>query len=210
LAKEMLGGAAISCGSTYNMGMGPLGNPENDLKRKFRFLFQVQFCNNTRIVPPYFVKSSSRPKLTIEETELNFLNSKTFITGKPTWEPITVTYLDVDTGENFELWSWIGTIYNFFGASGGNTNQQSNQACYTMGRRKQYEGIGKLQMLDGCGGITESWTLQNMFPNDINFGEVAYEDSGTVDIEVTLRYSSVQYENFCGKAPSPCPCTPCS
>lgn len=211
LGGAVLGGQLLLCGSNtqrYNMGMGPLGDPNIEPKRRFRFLFEVSFCNGTKTVPPYFVKMAARPDLSIEETELNFLNSKTWITGKPSWEQISVTYMDISTGDNFELWSWIGTVYNFFSTGNGSSAAQS-APCYSMGRRSDYEGIGKLQILDGCGFPTEAWVMGNMWPTSIKFGEVDYSQSETLDIEMQLRYSNVQYRSFCGPQPNPCPCTPC-
>lgn len=188
--------------------MGPLGDPNIEPKRKFRYLFAIDFCRPTRRIPPYFVRTVGRPSLTIEDTELNFLNSTTWIAGKPKWDSINVTYMDIDSGQNFELWSWIGTVYNFFSTNG--VGAAASKPCYSMGRRSQYEGVGTLQSLDGCGGITEQFSYNNCWPTNIKFGDNSYEDSGMVDIEMTLRYSQVAYRNFCGPDPSPCPCTPCS
>ncbi len=191
------------------MGMGPLGDSNVDPKRKFRFLFEVSFCNGSKTVPPYFVKTAARPSLTIEDVELNFLNSKTWISGKATYDTINVTYMDIGTGDNFQLWSWIATVYNFLNPT--NNNQGSNAAapCYSMGRRSDYEGVGKLQILDGCGFVTEGWVYSNVWPTTINFGDLDMASSDTLDIELTLRYSNVQYTSFCGRQPEPCPCTPC-
>jgi len=79
-----------------NMGIGPLGFRNLIFKRKFRFTFEVQgICgDSSRSVPPHFVKVAARPNLSIEETEINFLNAKTWIPGKAAWETINVTYID--------------------------------------------------------------------------------------------------------------------
>ncbi len=221
LGGAVLGGTTLLCGSSpnqYNMGMGPLGDSSIDPKRKFRFLFEISFCKGTKTVPAYFVKMVGRPKLEIGETQLDFLNSRTWLTGKPAWNTIEVTYVDISTGDNFQLWSWIGTVYNFFtsgnaiAAVTGNpiASAVSSAPCYSMGRRADYEGIGKLQQLDGCGFPVEAFVMGNMFPTTIDFGENSYSEEDTVDIQLTLRYSNVQYQSFCGPQPAPCPCSPCS
>lgn len=206
--------AVATCGAgKYNMGLHRIGDPGVEFKRKFRYLLQVQYCIGQgnpadHTVPPYFVKTAGRPDLTIEETELNFLNSKTWIAGKPSWETMSVTYMDVDTGDNVALWAWIGTIYNFF-TTGNGVGNNANQPCYSMGRRSQYEGQATLQMLDACGGVTEQFVYNNFWPTSIKFGELDYSSSETVDIEMTCRYSNVAYTNVCGNQPIPCTCTPC-
>lgn len=88
-----------SSGSSIgNMGIGLLGAADTLLKRKFRFLFGIQYCtgtaSNQKSVGASFVKTASRPDITIEDTELNFLNEVTWIPGKAKWETITVTYYD--------------------------------------------------------------------------------------------------------------------
>src|SRR5271170_6134358 len=76
------------------MGIGKLGDPDIIMKRKFRWLFSITVCGGA-CVPPHYVKMASRPNVTIEQTEINFLNQKTWVPGKAAWDEITVTYLDV-------------------------------------------------------------------------------------------------------------------
>jgi hypothetical protein len=182
------------------MGIGRLGDPDIIHKRKFRWVFQISFCNFQKTVPAYFVKTASRPDLSIEETEINFLNEKTWIPGKPTWESITVTYYDVATDDNIHLWSWIASVYDF-----------TNPTCrYMNSKRQDYAGTGFLEMLDGCGQSLEEWLFHDMWPTSVKFGDLDYSNSDVMDIEVTLRYSSIQYFNNCGAQPERCPCSPCN
>lgn len=182
------------------MGIGRLGDLDIIHKRKFRWIFQIAFCNFTKQVPPYFVKTASRPDLSLEETEINFLNEKTWIPGKPSWESITVTYYDVATDDNIPLWSWIASVYDF-----------TDPTCRHMNsRRKDYAGVGYLAMLDGCGNVLEEWNFNDMWPTSVKFGDVDYGSSDVMDIEMTLRYSSVAYLNHCGVQPERCPCSPCA
>ena len=99
--------------ATTNMGIGLLGDRNIIFKRKFRWTFRVeQICGNL-VVPDSFVKMAARPNLTVEPTEINYLNAKTWIPGKPSWEQITVTYYDIASDDNIDLWSWLATVYDF-------------------------------------------------------------------------------------------------
>lgn len=180
------------------MGLGKLGGANLIHKRKFRWLFEVQQLQ-TGDVPPYFVKIASRPNLSIEETEINFLNAKTWIPGKASWETITVTFYDVATDDNVTLWSWLATVYNFLDPV---TLEQASM-------RSNYAGIAVLTLYDGCGKGLERWTMGDAWPQAVNFGELDYSSSEEVTIEVTLRYSNVSYFNLCGKQPTSL-CIPCS
>jgi hypothetical protein len=176
------------------MGLGVIGGPEVIHKRKFRWTFAVDRNGSGSPVPATFVKLAARPNLTIEETEINYLNGKVFIPGKGTWETITVTYYDVSTGseDNIGLWSWLADVYDFTEPT--QLKQNSKRKCYT--------GTGTCKLYDGCGNSLETWKLNDCWPQAVNFGELDYSSSEEVTIEVTIRYAGVKYTNDCGNQPT--------
>lgn len=178
------------------MGLGAIGGANVIHKRKFRWTFEVRRENGGGPVPSSFVKMAARPNISIEETEINFLNGKTYIPGKGTWETITVTYYDIAGNDNIPLWSWLADVYNFLPNSDGALplTQNSKRSCYT--------GTGICNMYDGCGNALESWTLNDCWPQAVNFGELDYGSSEEATIEVTVRYANVSYKNLCGSNPS--------
>ena len=208
------------------MGMGPIGfDPSVRFKRKFRWTFEIiDICgkgktnspttsraNNSPTefskgvsgrIPASFVKLASRPNLTIDEIEINYLNGKTWIPGKGTWETITVTYYDIsdDSAAAKPLWDWLATVYNF-----------TDPVCLNQASaRNNYSGTGILKLYDGCGSTLETWTLKDCWPQAINFGDLDYSASEEVVIELTLRYSQVQYDPGCHSfVIEPC-CDPCN
>lgn len=182
------------------MGIGVIGQSDITFKRKFRWTFEILgFCNNQQnLVPEHFVNIASRPNLSVEETEINHLNAKVWIPGKAAWETITVTYLDVANAEMQSLWNWLATVYDF-----------TDPINLHMGERRDWGGIGVLNMYDGCGVLIEQWQMQKMFPTSINFGDLDYSSSDIATIELTLRYSDVIYRSFCpAYTPKGC-CTGC-
>lgn len=219
---------------TGGMGLGLIGGPDIVFKRKYRWTMAITpYCGNTSI-PPNFVKLASRPNLTIEETEINFLNGKMFIPGKGTWETITVTYYDVG-GNNAssyqsQLYSWLASVYNFTGvapqgngSSGGaqgttnttptgvnvSSNLQQSSNPGSSGGIPGYGADATLALYDGCGTVMETWTLVYVWPQAINFGELDYSSSEEVTIELTLRYQNAIYSAACpGGSINPC-CAGC-
>ena len=185
------------------MNLGDIGGPNIIHKRKFRWTFEVQ-RETGKGVPYAFVKMAARPNISIEETEINFLNGKTYIPGKGTWETITITYYDVAGSDNIPLWSWLADVYNFLPDGGGALplTQNSKRSCYT--------GTGICNMYDGCGNGLEEWKLNDCWPQAVNFGELDYGSSEEATIEVTVRYANVAYKNLCGTDPSTncCGCSP--
>lgn len=182
------------------MGMGRLGFENLIFKRKFRFTFELEgICGGLR-VPKHFVKTVSRPSLSIEEVEINFLNGKSFLPGKATWEEMTVTYIDVADFEMGPLFTWLASVYNF-----------TDPINLQMGsKRRDYTATGILKLWDGCGNLLEIWTMTDVWPKAINFGDLDYSSSEEVTIELTMRYSNVKYQNLCpGYVINPC-CSGCT
>jgi hypothetical protein len=188
-----------------SMGLGAIGGANVLFKRKFRWTFNVDnICkaggSGTLSVPSSFVKVAARPNLEIEETQIDYLNAKTWIPGKGTWNTIQVTYYDIAykggaaTG-NENLFTWLAGVYDF--TNPGDLHQNSATA--------NYSATGTIKLYDGCGNTLETWTLGNMWPTAIEFGELDYAASETVEIALTLRYTNVKYVNNCGPAFTP-PC----
>lgn len=183
-----------------NMGIGVIGKPDSDPKRKFRFTFEIfGFCNNEKnVVPEHFVMTAGRPNLSVEETEVYHLNGITYFPGRGRWETITVSYLDFAHEEMRSLWNWLATIYDF-----------TDPVRLPMGNKRDWDATGVLTMYDGCGTILEMWQLRHMFPTSINFGDVDYASNDIATIELTLRYSDVSYKSYCPNfTPQSC-CSPC-
>ena len=170
-------------------------------KRKYRWTFEVQW--NGKKVGKNFVKLASRPNLTVEETEINYLHGKMYIPGKASWETITVTYYDVarSVGNGMtDLYSWLASIYNFQDQGSKMMQQTTIQGD---GNNGGWAGKGTLLMYDGCGTELESWELRGVWPSAVNFGDLDYSSSEEATIELTLRYYQAIYNNLCGTNPQP-------
>jgi hypothetical protein len=209
------------------MGIGPIGTTNNVIfKRKFRWTFEViNVCSgqedaeldigggsNVGVVPAFYVKVASRPSITFDETEINFLQGKMFIPGKATFETITVTYYDigpVNSGNILNLYNWIGSVYNFLGEPTPANNYAGSWENPTMSAFSRgaggYGGTGILKLYDGGGLPIEGWEMYDCWPQSVNFGDLDYSSSDECNIELTLRYTFAKWTNLCGKQqPDPC------
>lgn len=173
------------------MGIGNVGRPGVIFKRKFRWTLEIQTpCG---FIPRHYVKVAARPKLQLDTTEINFLNATTWIPGKAKWEPINVTYIDVASSDAGGLLNWIATVYNF-----------QQEANLPQSEKAGWYGQGVLTSYDGCGTPLEMWILKSMFPESVDFGELDYSSSDEMTIDLSLRYSEVQYIGICGPTPTGC------
>lgn len=190
------------------MGIGLLGRPDIIIKRKFRWMLEISTaCGH--YIPPHFVKTSGRPQLDLDETELHFRNAVTWIPGKGKWQPLSVTYIDVANATMQGLYDWIATLYGGFAGISANGGSAGWVTC-TQAEKKDWAGAAHLMMYDGCGTPIEQWLLGSCFPQSIKWGDLDYADSAECTIELTLRFSEVEYTPACGLTmPTSC-CRGCS
>lgn len=178
----------MACGSRIPMGLGKLRTA--NIKRKYRWTFEVSGICGGKSIGRHYVKLAARPNLSIEEQEINYLNAKTWLPGKGTWESITVTYYDVGGVDSGPLFTWINSVYQISKGAQVTQKQSSNP--------RDYKAVGNLVLYDGCGNPMERWKLFGLWPQAVNFGELDMSSSEEVTIELTLRYDAVEYENCCG------------
>lgn len=188
--------------SNNNMGLGILQQPNTYFKRKYRWSFALETpCG---AVPENLVKISSRPQLDIEEQEINYMHGKMWIPGKAAWQTMTVTYYDVVSGGSGQgdisnLYCWLNTVYEFMpeGSRPPLVGQEAkNRQSSIRGSgtsQRGYAATANLYLYDGIGNQIETWTLEHVWPQSINFMDLDYSSSEELTVELTLRYSSATY-----------------
>lgn len=182
------------------MGLGSLGLPNAHFKRKYRWTFELQ--TPAGAVSEQIVKVAARPQLNIEELEINYLHGKMFIPGKATWETLTVTYYDVSTGSNdiSTLYAWLRMVHEFFDPNGGSDPKLRQSSVAGNGATPGgtagggWAATANLYLYDGVGTVVETWNLGMIFPTSIQWGDLDYGTNDEVNIELTLRYSRVNYK----------------
>ncbi len=122
----------------------------------------------------WFVISTSRPKVTINEVEIPFLNTSTYVAGRFNWESIDVTFKDpIGPSAAQALMEWVRL----------HAESVTGRMGYAAGYKKDIE----LEMLDPTGVVVEKWILQGTFLTNVDFGSLEYSDDEIADISATLR-----------------------
>jgi len=122
----------------------------------------------------WFVVSTSRPKITIGEVEIPFLNTSTYVAGRFNWESIDVTFKDpIGPSATQALMEWVRL----------HAESVTGRMGYAAGYKKDIE----LEMLDPTGVVVEKWILQGTFLTNADFGSVDYSSEDIAEITVTLR-----------------------
>lgn len=178
-----------------DMGLGTLGSANIIHLLPFRFRFALNWRGLT--ITGLEV-TAARPELDITEAQIDYLNGRTWIPTKAFWTEMEVSFWDVAGDDKVLLLSWLATMYDF-------TNPvKLRQAS----KRSDYAGTASLELYSGCGDPVERWTLGDVWPRHVNWGELSMSDTEPMRISATLRYSQVAYLNLCGNQPTS-HCTPC-
>lgn len=160
------------------LGIGQLGS-NVIINRKFRHTFEVM-SGNEDILPACYVKMNSRPAMTQEVTEINYLSETTWIPGRLSREKIVFTYWDV-SNDNKVLYEGLARIYKL--SEDGVVAQRLLPLT------------GEIRTYDGCGTLIESWELKDVIIESINFGELDFSSSECTTIELTVSYGEVTYRS---------------
>ncbi len=184
------------------MGLGEIGSPSTVFKRKFRWKFFLTYTCNGIInnFSAFNASSSARPKIEIDEAEINYLGQKRKIPSSGArYTPMTITLHDVGLNDNVQpLYLWLS---NFFRTTNPRLGSMPN---YTL-----YANV-TLELLDGCGDVIETWLLEECWPQAVDFGELSMENSEVCTIEMTIVYNmatlAVPLEDDCANkfVPSIC------
>ncbi|MFN9960835.1 MAG: hypothetical protein ACK55I_47745, partial [bacterium] len=114
------------------------------------------------------------PKLTIASTEIQFLNTSTYVAGRFTWGEISVKFRDpIGPSASQALMEWVRLC----------AESVTGRMGYAVGYKRNVD----LEMLDPTGVVVEKWILEGTFLTDVNFGDLSYDGDKLVEISATLR-----------------------
>ena len=140
-------------------------------KRQNRFI--IRFPSSLGI-NEWFVESASRPSIKVNATEIQFLNTSTFVAGRFNWDPITVKFRDpIGPSAAQALMEWVRLC----------AESVTGRMGYAAGYKKNVD----IEMLDPTGVVVEKWILEGTFLTDVGFGTLDYKSDGLADISATLR-----------------------
>jgi len=168
-----------------NFGVPTESAAGTTLMPKLQYRFRVSFTNMgdgaQKSEVTQNVVSASRPNLTHEEVVVDSYNSKMYLAGKHTWEPVTIVFRD-DMNSN---------VIKQLGFQMNNQVDHADQASATAGG--SYKFSVKIETLDGQNGSVkpttfDEWQLEGCFISQVQYGDLNYADSNMVQVTLTIRY----------------------
>ena len=140
-------------------------------KRQNRFILRFP---STLGINEWFVETTSRPHIQIASTEIQFLNTSTFVAGRFNWQPINVTFRDpIGPSAAQALMEWVRL----------HAESVTGRMGYAAGYKKDID----LEMLDPTGVVVEKWILYGTFLTDVNFNALDYKSDALATITAALR-----------------------
>jgi len=140
-------------------------------KRQNRFILRF---DSTLGINEWFVESTSRPKLTVNSTEIQFLNTSTYVAGRFTWGEISVKFRDpIGPSASQALMEWVRLC----------AESVTGRMGYAAGYKKNVD----LELLDPTGVVVEKWILEGAWLSSVDFGSLSYSQDAIADISATLR-----------------------
>lgn len=125
-------------------------------------------------IESFLVKTSGKPSLTINETELPYMNTSTWVAGRSVWQPIEITFIDViGPSTTQKIMEWINL--HFETATG--------RMGYAIGYKKNLS----LKALDPTGIEVEKWSLIGCMVTNVGFGNYDYSSDDIAEVSITIR-----------------------
>lgn len=172
-------------------------------KRKFRWLFTIEgsvskvSSVSAPVLPP---RKSARPNLQFKEFDVQHLTETIYFPSKPDWKPIPLSLYDLKCNDN-PVFEWVRSAYDVdagrwypsleigrIPAWAGPLPVQPPQNDRYLLRGDSLKRTGFLTLFDGCGEALEEWVFENIWPQQINWGELEMSNSEIVTVDMTLRY----------------------
>ena len=153
------------------------------LQYRFRLILENFGVSTPRTEITKQVIDVTRPSLTFDETILDVYNSRVYLAGKHTWDPLTINLRDdVNNSVTRLCGEQIQKQFDFF--------EQSSASSGT-----DYKFTGRIEMLDGGNGanavtVLETWELYGAYVQNINYNTMAYATSDPATITLSVRYDN--------------------
>ena len=120
------------------------------------------------------IQKFTRPKMTIESTDIPFVNEQNYVAGHYKWDTMTIDFLDpIGPSTSQQLMEWVRL----------HAESLTGRMGYAAGYKKNII----LKALDPTGVEVEKWFLEQCMITEINFGENDYSSDDLQKISLTIQ-----------------------
>lgn len=145
-----------------------------DLEPKRKNRFVLEFPADLDFAE-WMVQVAGRPKLTINETQIDYMNTTSWVAGKTQWETMDIKFIDViGPSTSQKVMEWV--------------RQHIEYSTGKMGYATNYKKNLTLKILDPAGEEVEKWIIYGAMITSADFGDLDHSSDDLADISLTLRY----------------------
>ena len=153
------------------------------LQYRFRVILENFGISTPRSEITKQVVDVTRPNITFDQITLEAYNSRVYMAGKHTWDPITLNVRDDVNNEVTKLTGeQLQKQFDFF--------EQSSAASGS-----DYNFTSRIEILDGRNAANTPTTLETFelfgcYLDNVQYGTLAYATSDPVQITMSIRYDN--------------------
>ena len=153
------------------------------LQYRFRVILENFGVSTPRSELTKQVVDVTRPDLSFDQITLDVYNSRVYMAGKHTWNPITLNLRDdVNNAVSKLVGEQVQKQFDFF-----------EQASAASGI--DYKFTARTEVLDGGQGaseptVLETFELYGAYVESVNYNTLAYNTSDPATISLTIRYDN--------------------
>ncbi len=129
------------------------------------------------------VIDTTRPNVTFDQMTVDIYNSRVYLAGKHTWEPITIN-LREDVSNNVQklVGEQLQKQFDFFEMSSAASGSD-------------YKFVTRIEILDGGNGanaptVLETFELYGCYVENANYNTLNYATSEPVTVALSIRYDN--------------------
>jgi len=171
----------------FGVPVGPLGIDGRGgiLQPKLKYRFRVRTVNfgptgpREQINLTQQVMNVTKPQLTQEEVQIDSYNSRAWVAGKHTWNPITLVVRD-------DITNSVSKLVGFQMQKQVNHFEQTAPAA-----GQNYKFTTFIETMDGGNVVVqEQWTLEGCWLQDVNYDSLDYTTSDVQMITMSIRFDN--------------------
>ena len=157
-------------------------------KRKFRWVATI---GQGKKLFTYLVKTVNKPTFSTAVAEHKILGHTFKYPGPATWSDLELDFIEL-AGSEGDSRDGNGALFlmDLIHASGYVYPETLNNAKVGITKARASAALGtvKVDQLDGAGRVLETYKYHNPFVQEINFGDLSYEDEDISSISLTISY----------------------
>tara|TARA_Y100000034_G_C6805711_1_gene361770 strand:- start:355 stop:873 length:519 start_codon:yes stop_codon:yes gene_type:complete len=169
----------------------PIWSPSASPKRKYQFLLNIAG------IPTAIVKSVTRPKVAIGQSEHKFLVHKFKYPGQVTWEDLKIEITDwVDLDASVILMNVIRNSGYVLPSNFDPNPASENYQNRTPSKRNAINSLGivSINTTDEDGNVVENWKLHNVWIKGVSFDDASYDSEDILGISIDLSFDWAELE----------------